>query len=194
MKVAPLSSFEWNLSSMLNPCCKKMLREKHTVKFAEKTLWKNVLKNVNCDNDCLYWTCNQKKIHVAVAEIAEAGRSGRSGSCFTSRSGTCYSLSSLVFGRDEFTVVLSLWPETKVERMLDISSNCCMDGLLLYESILESLLWPVTALILRASTFSSLSSPSTVTVLALMQWLVKCREMPALVVIFFIISAKGLLT
>ena len=64
-----------------------------------------------------------------------------------------------------------------------------MDGLLLYESILESLLRSVTALILRASTFSS---PSTVTVVALMQWLVKCGEMPALVVIFFIISARVL--
>ena len=59
------------------------------------------------------------------------------------------------------------------------------DGLLLYESMLESLLWPVTARMRRASMFSS---PRTVTVVALMQWLVKCGEIPALDVIFFIIS------
>ena len=50
-------------------------------------------------------------------------------------------------------------------------------------------LWPVTALMRRASIFSS---PRAVTVVALMEWLVKCGEMPALDVIFFIISPRGL--
>ena len=55
--------------------------------------------------------------------------------------------------------------------------------------MLASFLWPVTAHLRWASIFSP---PRTVTVVALMQWLVKCREMPALDVIFFIISARDL--
>ena len=39
---------------------------------------------------------------------------------------------------------------------------------------------------------SMFSPPRTVTVVALMQWLVKCGAMPALDVIFFIISARDL--
>ena len=105
---------------------------------------------------------------------------------FTSRNGHGAAWGPLAFG---FSTGIPPFPVTNDETILDISWNCFRDGLLLYESMLEPLLWPVTARMRRASMFSS---PRTVTVVALIQWLVKCGEIPALDVIFFIISARDL--
>ena len=62
---------------------------------------------------------------------------------FTSRSGDGAAWGLLAFG---FSTRLPSFPVTNDEIILDISWNCFRDGLLLYESMLESLLWPVFVL------------------------------------------------